>query len=241
MPLTKYRPRKPAYQARKRPTYTRYKPTRKYVSKKRVPSKLNKPYTKINRMLVPERVFTTLRYSEVLTLTCPVVGALTPYIFQTSIFDPDFSGGGHQPLWRDQLATLYNRYRVFGMKYKVVWKNTQINQLSVAYVKHSDNSTTETNFNTLSERREGRAVALDSANGRCNYSSGYLSIPKAYGISKKEFYDDDGFISVIGASPTKMAYLHLYLMSLLANAVFNVFVTIDYYVEFTDRVDIAGS
>lgn len=236
MPVKKlYQPRRP-YVVRKRRTYKRP------VTKKRVyKGNNNRPYTKINRMPVPERIFTKLRYSEVLSTTTAVANSLYPYLFQTSIHDPDFTGVGHQPLWRDQMATLYNRYRVFGIKYKITWKNTQINQLAIGYVKHSDNSTTETNFNTLTERREGKHVALDSANGRCNYTYGYLSIPKCFGMSKKEFYDDDGFIAAIGANPAKMAYLHVYLMSLLAGAVFNVFVDLEYYVEFLDRVDIASS
>lgn len=36
-----------------------------------------------------------------------------------SLYDPDASGVGHQPLYFDQLAALYARYRVTGLRYSV--------------------------------------------------------------------------------------------------------------------------
>lgn len=213
----------------------RKKPSRSLAASRR------KPYTKISRMPVPERYFTRLRYSELMTFTMNAANVLTSYLFQTSIFDPDLTSVGHQPLWRDTMATMFNRYRVFGIKYNIAFKNTNVNQLTWAYIKHSDNSTTETNANTLRERGEGKSIILDSLNGRTNYTRGYLSIPKAYGISKKEFYDDDGFISAIGSSPTKMAYLHLYTLTMHTSAIVHAQVDLEYYVEFMDRVDVISS
>ena len=33
-----------------------------------------------------------------------------------SLFDPDFTGTGHQPYYFDQFATIYQRYTVIGSK-----------------------------------------------------------------------------------------------------------------------------
>lgn len=224
---------------------SRVKPMRRILRRKRVYRRrrtiAKKPYTKISRMPIAERLFTKLRYSEIITFTMSSPNVLSSYLFQTSIYDPDVTAVGHQPLWRDTLATMYNRYRVFGIKYTIALKNTNVSQLTWAYVKNSDNSTTETNPNTLRERNEGKPLMLDSLNGRTNIVSGYLSASKAHGLSKREFYDDDGFISAIGTNPSKMAYLHLYTLTMHSSAIVHAQVDLQYYVEFLDRVDIVGS
>lgn len=166
---------------------------------------------------------------------------MSSYVFQSSIYDPDLTGVGHQPLWRDQLALLYNRYRVIGVKYEVIFRNSNVNQLTWAYIKYSDSATLETNPNTLIERKEGRFVMLDSLNGRSNRVKGYMPVNRSFGLSKKEFYDDDGFIANILANPTKMAYLHIYAMTLNSSALVHAQVNLTFYTEFLDRVLIAGS
>lgn len=227
------------------------KPMRRRTRRKKVPRRrvyrksyqmvTRRPYTKISRMPVSERYFTRLRYSEGISFTIPAALSLTAYIFQSSVYDPDFTSTGHQPLWRDTLATMYNRYRVFGIKYRVEFRNTNVQQMTYVYIKHSDNSTTETNPNTLRERGEGQAKNLDSLYGRANVLSGYLSVAKCHGLSKREFYDDDGFIAAIGANPAKMAYLQLYATTFNTSCIVNAVCDLEYYVEFMDRVDIAGS
>lgn len=200
-----------------------------------------KPYTKISRMPVPERFFTKLQYSEIITFTLSAPNTLYSYLFQSSIYDPDYTAAGHQPLWRDTLATMYGRFRVFGVKYSIAFKNTNVSQLTWAYIKHSDNSTTETNSNTLRERREGKSLMLDSNSGRTNTVRGYLDVAKSYGLSKREFYNDDSFISAIGATPVKTAFLHLYTLTMHSSAILHAQVDLQYYVEFLDRVDVSGS
>lgn len=217
----------------------RYKKRRPLLRKKK--TAYTKPYTKISRMPVAERYFTKLNYSELITYTLSLPNTMSNYVFQTSIYDPDFTSTGHQPMWRDTLATMYNRYRVFGIKYTIAIKNTNVSQMTWAYIKHSDNSTSETNPNALRERREGISVMLDSLNGRTNMVRGYLSITKAYGLSKKEFYDDDGFIAAIGANPAKMAYLHIYTLTMNTTAIIHAQVDLQYYVEFMDRIDVGQS
>jgi hypothetical protein len=39
------------------------------------------------------------------------------------LFDPNFTGAGGQPTYFDQLATLYNRYRVYASAIEVKWYN----------------------------------------------------------------------------------------------------------------------
>lgn len=54
----------------------------------------------------------TLRYSTTITLD-PNAGFVASHLFRTnSIFDPDYTGIGHQPFGHDQYAAIYAHYRV---------------------------------------------------------------------------------------------------------------------------------
>lgn len=62
----------------------------------------------------------TLIYSDHYTLN-PGAGTYTGQIHRlNSLFDPDYTGVGHQPRGFDQLALLYSRYRVNAVKVEVV-------------------------------------------------------------------------------------------------------------------------
>ncbi len=68
---------------------------------------------------LPNTTRTVLDYSQFVTVTAAqqVTGK---YTFRAnSIFDPDLTGVGHQPKFRDQMAVYYNRYRVLACSISV--------------------------------------------------------------------------------------------------------------------------
>lgn len=201
-----------------------------------------RPYTKVMKQPVSDKIFTKLRYSEGVTMTMSTGGLLYNYTFQSSIFDPDLTSTGHQPLWRDTYATMYNRYRVNGIAYRFFVRNTDVQQISMFFVQHSSVTTLDTSINTLIERGTARRYYLDAMQGRTNLIKGYLSVAKTYGMSRDQFASDDGFDALIGANPTKMAYLHMMgAHRHTGQNVLNIQVELTYYVEFFDRINISGS
>lgn len=67
----------------------------------------------------PDRLQTKLQYCDVVQLQA---SAGSPGIHQFrlgSLFDPDFTGVGHQPQWFDTFATVYQKYRVLRSKITV--------------------------------------------------------------------------------------------------------------------------
>ena len=60
---------------------------------------------------------TTLNYADSYAISPAVVPVHV--LRMNSIYDPDYTTTGHQPMGRDQLAELYNRYRVLGFSYEV--------------------------------------------------------------------------------------------------------------------------
>jgi len=61
--------------------------------------------------LVKPKIKTLLRYVDTKTLS-PGTGAGVHTFRMRSIYDPDYTGGGHQPMFRDNWATLYGQYKV---------------------------------------------------------------------------------------------------------------------------------
>lgn len=69
----------------------------------------------------PEQFQTTLKYVEKITIDPPVGGAVTPYTFSANgLYDPNYSGGGHQPMYFDELMLVYKHYNV--LRSKITWK-----------------------------------------------------------------------------------------------------------------------
>lgn len=68
----------------------------------------------------PDGLITNLQYCAAVSLT-PSAGTPTPvYVFRlASLFDPDYTSTGTQPYWFDQLAAVYERYKVLGAKITV--------------------------------------------------------------------------------------------------------------------------
>lgn len=229
--------------------YSRYRKrrptTRKVVrrSTKRYARKTYKPrvYTKVIRQPggVPDRMFVKLRYVDDIVFNTNTVGVLYPYLYQSSIYDPDFTSTGHQPLWRDQYVTLYNNYRVWGIGYKTIWKQQATQTFTMAYIAHQTSTTTDTDPNLLSERITTKKNIVDI--NRPTYMRGYLSVAKVYGISKREFVADDGFQSAMGANPSKQAFLATYVMTRNASATTVMHIELTYYVELFNRVYQIGS
>ncbi len=64
---------------------------------------------------MPSRYKAAMRYSEQISLSTGTIQGFygTEYSFRlNSLFDPDFTSGGHQPYGFDQIAAWYNRYIV---------------------------------------------------------------------------------------------------------------------------------
>lgn len=99
-------------------------PARRRRTKKR-PRRRRKTYRRRRRRVprlklgFPSHKIVKLRYCAPLNLDAPA-GALGSHTYSmNSVFDPDFSGIGHQPRFFDQWAAIYGRYTVLGAKITV--------------------------------------------------------------------------------------------------------------------------
>jgi len=194
----------------------------------------------LGRGPVPNSAFVWLRYSERIEST----GALDAYVFNlNSIFDPNRTGGGHQPLGRDQYATLYNRYRVWKTRVKITAAQDSATGPTVLIV-HADNQIgAYTDANNINEQIG--AVSLCSEPGAMGQR-----FRKTYDLASitgqsKTAYKDDRFQALMSADPSENICLHLFFRhmnnNVIANGIWQCRIQLDFYVELFDPIPLAAS
>lgn len=220
----------------------------KQRSRKRI-AQNNKPSLQVTRPRftpLPGRTYVQLKYVAVGQLNTPsVAGSFTENTWQSSVFDPDYTGVGHQPMYFDQYALMYYAYRVFGFKYKIEVTNGGSWGAHI-YVAHKPDSGTpgSSSIETEMERPSTKfRCILPSASGMNHKTiTGYVDVAKVWGLSRSEFLANDSFLSYVITSPQKLASLHFgFGMSGASTTTLDISVQLDFDVEFYKRYDTAGS
>lgn len=94
----------------------------------------------------PKQLFNTVKYSELVSVT-QAVGVGTYKWSANGLYDPNITSTGSQPLYFDQLMTIYDHYTVLKSKIKLTCASP--NGSLIQYVLYvDDDSTTYTNAST---------------------------------------------------------------------------------------------
>lgn len=156
---------------------------------------------------IPDKLLSKYPYVEDFTLTSTVAPVGQNFI--NSMFDPNSSGIGHQPFMRDQLITLYSRYRCFKFSYELFLENrssTNSVKYMVAPFNHSGTPGTMEAAWEKPNNKHGY-LAPQGQSGSIKRITGVVYCPKVLGITNTRFANDDLYQTVVGASPTYPAYL----------------------------------
>lgn len=220
------------------------------VGLRRAPKKYKRTsttsYTRSSAMPVADSFFTKLHYYQQLFTAVPVSAGITACaMYQTSLFDPDASSGGHQPMWFDQLCPQqYTSYRVYGFRYNIVVSAKSAEQMWSVYIRHANTTVLDTIPQNAAERAGTRLQHGTPLNGNKTMVrfSGFLSLAKVRGISKERVRNDPEFEGRFDVNPPAMGYLHIgiYQPSGIAQS-FDIATKLTYLVKFTGRVTPSGS
>jgi hypothetical protein len=154
----------------------------------------------------------TLHYVEPITSGAIVtLTAVTQNYRLNSIFDPNRTGAGHQPFGRDILATIYNRYRVLNVRWKVTFPsnadvlNYAISPYNGSFVPNNN----VTDFEIISENPRG-SYSMTGYNG-CNPAvmTGFVQLADLCGSPRAEYNSDDRFQSVMSTNATEVLDLNI--------------------------------
>lgn len=198
----------------------------------------------ITRGPVPDRIFLKLNYCETFTIASGATA--NEQVFRSSLYDPDYTGVGHQPLGRDQWATFYQKYRVYGMKYHLAVEHTSASPLVICVLWDSNPGGAYTNLTEAIEKTYSKWKYLSSGNGgsRSGISmGGYMTVAKIFGAARGKIKSEDDFQAAIGSNPTKAMGLHIIQQAADLTTSVNIryYIRIVFYCEMFDRVSLTQS
>lgn len=183
---------------------------------------------------MPDVYTTQLKYTDDISQT-NISGSLTFNL--NSVYDPYRTGVGGQPMGRDQLAGLYNRYKVLSCRYKInVYNSTKALKIAVAPINGSTEATT---IEELEQQPYAKKRILSAVGGNDRTMlKGAISMKRIMGRSILDERDE----ATVSASPAEVAMLQFDYRSVDgASATFYLTVELVYRVQWFDRLLTAES
>lgn len=188
-----------------------------------------------------------MKYSQQVSMSDAITGQAEQVFRAFSIYDPDLTGVGEQPLSHDQWATLYKRYRVKNSKIRVVMKNTygdvDYPQAVTAAICLTDTSTAIGDAATVCEMPISAWTMLGNSDGGGAVRELNLkAIPQHVVKGDNGVKYDNDYTASFGGSPTLDSYYHIYLKAEGGtNLSVRIRVLIEYDVWCYDPVQLAES
>ena len=180
----------------------------------------------------PNSIITKLRYCTTYQITA-AAGAMAVNVFlANSIFDPDYTGVGHQPLWRDSFASIYNHYVVLGSKINVTYGSDSNANHLIGIVGDDDISSSST-ADTRCELNNSVSQLMGWASSAPPPTLTSTFEPlMAFGVDAK---DDGASATNNGSSPAQVWCYHVWAQPQTTSTVVYTFkVEIEYTVKFTE-------
>ncbi len=157
----------------------------------------------------PDRLMTKLRYCSYFAITS-ASGALTKQLYRwNSVQDPDYTGAGHQPMYHDTYAGIYDHYVVVRSRatIRVMNPSTTIGLLCGCVT--DDDSTTSTSFETLMEQSRGQHDELTPLAG--SHSNTVFNASWDYqAVLGTDPYTSEAAKTPVGANPSEESYLAIW-------------------------------
>lgn len=227
----------------------RFKPktfNRKYKGKK-YGTAVSRPLGGAYGAFLPQRITTKLKYSDTFQISA-ISGNMDDYQFRlNSIFDPDRTGTGHQQMGRDQLAALYNRYRVDKAMVVVEFNKTSENAVAGIALLANNSDTSLTNpFSAVTEQpwQKNATLSFSTAGSQTKKVLRMMcDLAKITGVSHTKYKSDDEYSALVSGNPGEIINLHIICTDVLASTTTTVSLSIKlvYYVEFFDPIVISQS
>lgn len=209
----------------------------------------------VGRAFQPPALYMSHRYSEQFQLsnenTTGITGSEQAFRLN-SMFDPNFTSVvfGHQPRGYDQLALLYQRYRVYKVKCQVtVHAPTGGNVLPfvAVNVRPSANTTAYTLANQwydqIKERANCTILTACQGNGTDNTWEEEFYIADIEGISRQKLMNDNDYEAATNGNPTITPYLAVAVGSLNRAPGCSAWITVslEYFAKWTSPANTIAS
>ena len=181
----------------------RFKRRRRYRS--RIPT------TVLGKSVIPNRMLVRLKYQDTVSIT-PAAGSIAYHLFSgMSLFDPDYTGSGHQPHGFDQYMLLYNHYTVLGARITVQFMGGTESYICGIGMEAGTGTTSARQLRLERPRTIYKVVPSNTG------GPGKSTVTYKFGAKKffgtKAIVGEDTYKGNTGASPTEDAYFHVFAAS----------------------------
>lgn len=188
----------------------------------------------------PEDLTVRLRYNMFQPISTSNTTGQAVYQFKmNSVYDPDQTGTGHQPLYRDQLYLIY-RYAVVTKCHFTINVSTTtisgvlINAQATTYL------ATDTDSSTAVERGQTNQAFIQL--GKPAKLEGDVDMASLFGVLPQAILTDDLYRHANNADPSQLAYLTLYMQDTESAASrISMVVTLDMTVNFREVIQVTSS
>jgi hypothetical protein len=150
-----------------------------------------------------------MRYGDSFILTV-LSFSVADYIFRAnSLFDPDRTSGGHQPLGYDQLTPSYNRYRVDKFDWKISLPSTAVTYSATVVPVNGAASLTSSSLSQEYPLADLRTVGFNGGPSAIFHE--IVNLPELNGKSMIAYNTDDTTGSLTTTNPVETIDLHIFL------------------------------
>lgn len=194
---------------------------------------------KINSLMAasvrPDRLLVKLPYSDNYATNLAAGTGQTRVWNLNSIYDPDRTGIGHQPLGYDQWATFYNRYRVFKVAYNISITNLTSDSAVMGGIVPTNAAFGAFNDMSVFEQPHMKKFHIGSvASNSTKTLKGVIHLPRITGRPLVSYKSDNVYQAQFTASPNEIMCLNLLTYPLNSNAGIVMSVRLVYFVELYD-------
>lgn len=181
----------------------------------------------------PNSIITKLRYSEVTSINS-TTGSLAKYNFSSNnVYDPNVTGTGHQPLYYDTYASIYDQYVVIGSKIHVTFmpKSTTLN--AIVGITGDDEGSTTTTFDTLCESNNTVSGVCGPVGSEQTMMTMTFEPQEMFGVDAKS---DGASQTAVGSSPSEQWYWQVFSIPQdgISTLAMDIKVLIEYTVKFSE-------
>lgn len=199
----------------------------------------------INRGLgFPTRFRTKLRYNETIGFTS-TAGVYSTYGYSCNgCYKPNQVVSGHQPMYFDQLISIYDHYKVLGSRCRVEFISNAITPITPVFLELYVDDDLTAPLSTIQAIELGNLRKYITLGGANNNS--VSAICKSSWSLKKYFkdkYNSADMSGTVAQNPVEQSFYLLGIQSMDGSSTNTIYanVTIDYIVDFYELVTLTGS
>jgi len=233
-------------------------PLKNYKKKATRRKVMRKPYrkSKITRMVgrgtmvykgqpgIADRALIKLRYRDNYILTATQPNTFAQRVWRlNSIYDPDYTGTGHQPLCYDQWQVFYKNYRVYKTDVIISLCNEETNAVQVGFVTQPDDTAITADDSAFEQPHVySRILGAESGQNRAIIKR-TIHHPRMIGQTSQQFKSNENTYAAFGVNPNTNVFGILFADSIDNSMTPNVSVNVQliFHVELFGRKEQALS